>query len=590
MAHRLGIELVPSSCRIVVLDDRSGLFRRRSARVTAFHELPYHESSPGQLADDIRQLRIRGSATVAIWGLRGVHHVMTLPPADPIDLEAMARREAQSPGGPLSGSALRPADRADGVIPGETTADGRREVTFVSVPAAEVRARVEPLTDAGLEVSHVLTPALAHAALARQRWGALSNGTTAVLAVNARATALTIVRGATVLFAREMPWGHESDRGVSEGALAGTGSFAAQLASELRRSAVFVKQRHQADVTQVLICGDVPDLRALTGPLMHDLNVEVEILDSPDGLDLTQLPEPAEAFRSRLGALRTAWVLASGSASTVNLRPREGKTVQRRRITPKQQTHLWRAAAAGLLIAVLAWGAIEWLTRSTRDHAESLRRQIAILEPDVQRLEETRLARATNAARRAALEAFATQGPRLARVLEVLGRGAPPEVAITSLKVSPTVGAWDVTVEGQALAPTPTEAQAAFSRFAKAINGTDYLGEPVQAPEIKVHVEEPEPEPIQADAAAGAVPPTRRFDPALEDLQQRRQAAARPREQWVARDGKLYRLTLRPPQQSDTPVDDWRVRGAAPAGSTVSEPKKYVGAVLDFVLQYEVRK
>ncbi|MEW5983919.1 MAG: hypothetical protein AB1806_16320 [Acidobacteriota bacterium] len=584
MANRIGIELVPSLCRVVVLEGRAGLFRRRSGRpgrIKAFHEVPYHASSPGQLEGELRRLGVRGPAGVAIWGLRGVHHVLSLPPADPSDLEAMARREAGSPGtGGDSGL------MADGIMLGDAVDGGRRQVTYVSVPADEVRASIGPLTEAGIDVDGVVTPALAHALLARQRLGVLSGTTVAILAINGRVTGLTVVRGGAVLFARELPWGHETERAIPEGASADAGGFIARVASELRRSVVYLKQHHQADVSQVLVCGDMPDLRALTGPLMHELNLDVETLDSPDGLDITQLPEPADALRSRLGAVRTAWALAAGGAPTVNLLPREGTTV-RRRLTTERQTHLWRAAIAGVVIAVLAWGVVELLTRNTRDRTDSLRRQIATLEPEVQRLDEVRLARATNAARAAALEAFASEGPRLARVLEALGRAAPPEVAITSLKVSPGVGAWNVSVTGQALAPTPAEAQAAFNRFAKAVNGDEYLGDPSQAPEIKVHIEEPEPEPepVSREAAVAEAP---RLEPAYQD---RRTAVQRPREQWMARDGRLYRIVV-PPLPPEELDESRRQRAGARPGTAerASQPPKYVGAVLDFTLKYEVRK
>lgn len=590
MANHIGIELVPSLCRVVVLERRSGLFRRRSnrsARVTALHEVPYHPASPGQLTEELRRLGLRGPAHVAIWGLRGDHRVMSLPPADPVDLEAMARREAGR-SGPVT-------EVSDGIMLGDVLDSGQRQVTYVSMPAADVRAGIRPLADAGVDVISVMSPAQAHAVLARQRLGVLSGAATAILSIQARVTGLTVVRGGAVLFARELPWGHETERAVPEGVPSGGGEFSARVSSELRRSLVYLKQQHQAEVSQVLLCGDVPDLRALTGPLMHDLNLDVETLDSPDGFDLTDLPSRADEFGSRLGAFRTAWALAASEAPTVNLLPR-GSTTVPRPLRTGNQNRVWRAAVVGLAIAALAWAAVELLGRTTRTRTDGLRREIAALQPEVERIDANRLARTTDAARAAALKAFASEGPRLARVLETLGRSAPPEVAITSLVVSPGAGTWNVSIVGQTLAPTPAEAQAAFNRFAKTLTGHEHLGIASQTPEIKVHVEEPTP----VDPALLGSDPAERdrqdvnFEPRTVGRWERLQPGARPSvsrgrdgDRVKVENGILY-------QWVEHRVDSDRRRAVTSTDGRAGIPEptkaKYVGAVLDFTLHYEVRK
>lgn len=596
MANRIGIELVPSVCRVVVVDSQSGLFRRRSSgsgRVVAFHEVPYHAASPGQLAEELRRLGLRGHASVAVWGLRGEHRVLSLPPAETADLEALARREA--------GVSAGGADVSDALMVGDDLDGGLRQVTYVSVPVADVRSAIRPLTDAGLDVAGVVTPAQAHAHLVRQRVGVGSGTATAVLAVQGRTTGITVVKGGAVLFARELPWGHESDRAIAGPAPADGGEFVARLASELRRTVVYLKQQHRTDVSQVLLCGDVSDLRALTGPLMHDLNLDVETLDSPDGFDLSRLPEPADEFRSRFGAFRTAWTLAGGEAPTVNLLPRGGTTV-RPRVTARHTTQVWRAAAAGLIIALLAWGAIELLGRTDRGRIASLRRDIAALEPEVQRIDAIRLARTTDAARAAALEAFASEGPRLARLLEALGQATPPEVAVSSLALVPGPGIWRVTVKGQALAPTPAEAQAAFSRFAKALGASEHMGVAFQAPEISMRVEEPDPETkvaldrdslepgrttVPRPATVGfwePLPPGAK--PTRQSLRDGARLGEAGNERIRVQNGIVYQWVERriaPEQQRDlTPRTE--------SEAAVREAAKYAGAVLDFTLHYEVRK
>lgn len=501
MANRIGVELLPDTCRVVEVQTSSGWFGRKPAtagpsRVKAFYELPYSPDNPGACAAELR--RVLGSRgrdlRVAVWGLRSSHQVFNLPNAGVAELEAMARREARTRATGAAGAV--PA--ADGVMSGEHVDAGRREVGYVSVSPVEVQARVQAFENAGLGLSSVTTPAVAHVGLVRQRWGQFGDTATAVLAVNARATAMTVVRGGVVLFTREMPWGYQTERASGFDPAA----FAAQLASELRRSLVFLKQQTRADVGHVLVCGDLPDLRALTGPLMHELNVEVETLDSLEAFDVAHLPEPADEFRARIGALRTAWVLASDSTPAVNLQPREASTVSLTpSFDPQSRNRLMAAALAGVLIVGAAWGTLEYFTRTSRTHLESLRRQVATLGPELQRLEAARQAAAVVGARSAALEAFATQGPRLARVLEAIGKGAPGEVAITTLAMVPGTGTWKITINGQAHAETPALAQAVFNQFLRGATTSPLIGPPVRPPAINVQTNEPAV--VTADAGAG---------------------------------------------------------------------------------------
>ncbi|MCX6537609.1 MAG: hypothetical protein NT151_01545 [Acidobacteria bacterium] len=82
------------------------------------------------------------------------------------------------------------------------------------------------------------------------------------------------------------------------------------------------------DVSHVLVSGDMPDLRSLTGPLMHELNVEVETLDVLEGIDVAHLPEPVDEFRANVGDFKVVqidrdavtFVTSTGERRRVTLR------------------------------------------------------------------------------------------------------------------------------------------------------------------------------------------------------------------------------------------------------------------------------
>ncbi len=503
MAYRTGIELLPDVCRVVGVQTGGGWFgrgRRRNgaSRVASFHEIPYSPDYPGPCAAELRRVlgNRRRDLRVAIWGLRTNHQVLYLPPADRAELEQMARREARAAAaaGAPSGAG------ADGVMVGDHRDGARLEVGYVSVPTAEVEGRIAPFVGAGLSFESVVSPAVAHAYLVRQRWGQFGDAVTAVLSVNARATAMTVVRSGVVLFTREMPWGHETER-ADRGFVFDAASFAGQLAAELRRSLVFLKQQARVDVGHILVCGDLPDLRALTGPLMHELSVEVETLDSLEGFDITHLPEPADQFRARIGALRTAWALAADAAPSINLQPREAGTVRfTTSFDTRARKRLVVAAVTGLAVAGAAWAGSEYFASASRSSLESLRRQFSSLGPEVQRQDANRRAVALVNARRAALEAFATQGPRLARVLEALAKDTPGEVVILSMTATPGIGSWRVKVNGQAMADTPALSQALFNQFLRGATASALIGQPVRPPSISVQTSEP-----LAETEAGAI-------------------------------------------------------------------------------------
>ncbi len=452
-------------------------------RVRAYRSFPCAPGNPALLTAELRQLisskSISRRAVVAVWGLRSGHHHMLLPPADPADLGALARREAAATSGVAA--AATGSTISDGVLVGglceAPTGGTRREVCYVTAPPDEIRARIQPIIDAGFSIERVVTPAVAHAAMVRLRPGSNPGAVTSVLSVNSHVTGITVVRDGAVLFAREMPWGHDTAAAEPGGSPADPAQLAARLAAELRRSLLYVKQNLRVDATQVLVCGDMPELRTLTAPLMHELNMDVETIDSIDGLDLSRLASLADDFRDRASEFRPALVVAADPSAPVNLMPRE--TVASGLAVPADLRQRMAAGlVTGVLLSLIAFGVIWWMGRSVQSQLTDLRRSVTTLEPQLRALEERQRGAVLTAARRAALDAMATQGPRLARVLELVGRSAPAELAVSTLKVEPHGATWTMTVDGEAVAARPADAQATFGTFLLGLTSSPLLGAP----------------------------------------------------------------------------------------------------------------
>jgi Tfp pilus assembly PilM family ATPase len=591
MANRTGIELLPHACRIVEVASRARLFGGSSLeppQVRAFREIPYSAADPDALTAELRQALkgLQPRASVAVWGLRSSHQALLLPPAARADLEAVARREARTaPGG------LPAAPLADVVVAGALR-DGRRETGYAAVAADELRARLRPLVEAGVKVESVTTAALAHVSLVRQRRALLPDAAVAVISVNAQATAITVVHGGVVLFARELPWGDQTDRPAEGQESASRTAFASRVAAELRRSLVYVRQNRKVDVSRVLVCGDIPDLRSLTAPLVHELAVDVETLDVAEDLDLSRLPEPSDGLRSRLGAWRTALALATDTEPLPGLRGQDaGPAAASSALVPR----IAAAAVAGVLITAAAWGALSYLSAGVTARQERLRRTIGVLEPELQRREEERRRAALAASREAALGAFALQGPRLARVMEAFSLAAPADVALFAIRVEPGDTSWRLQVEGQAEGTDAGAAHATFNRFLKALEASPLVGRAAAPPSLRARTSDP------ADAAEqgpAETPPGEAPRP-VQAIETPRPAATGPAYIEVARDGRLYRIPLR--RQSGTLETSRKAEEArrlqeaalvrqagtlAPSGAPGRQP----ASVIEFTLRYEVPK
>jgi hypothetical protein len=599
MPTRLGIELLPHVCRIVEVASGAPPFGGRPPhrpRVRAFREVACNAADPGAFTAELRQAlkRLPRRASVAVWGLHHAHQALRLPPASPADLALIARREARTAPGGLPAPPL-----ADAVIAGALR-DGRRETGYAAVPADELRARIQPLVDAGLTIESVTTPALAHAVLAGQRRAMLPDAVVAVLSVNAQATAITVVHGGVVLFARELPWGDQSEPADAAAGPAARAAVASRVAAEVHRSLVYVRQTQGVEITRMCVCGDLFDLRTLTAPLLDDVAIDVETLDVDDDLDLTKLPEPSDALRSRLGAWRTALALASAPKPPPGLRRQDERPPA---MSSESAQRVIGAAVAAAILVAAGWGVFGYLASGVAARQERLRRTIGVLEPELQRLEDERHRAAVANARQAALEAFSTQGPRLARVLEAFSLAVPPEIALSSIRVEPGTASWRLVVDGQAEGPDAGAAHASLTRFLEALEASPLIGKPSSPPSLHARTSDPSSGVGEAPAEAPPVAPPTVAQPVAAP----RAAATGPAFIEVARDGRLYRIPLRRQAgnlEAERRADEARrlEQQAAlardlerqartpvtPAGS--GAPVRSAPSVVEFTLHYEVAK
>jgi Tfp pilus assembly PilM family ATPase len=307
-----GIDLHPDQCRVVDVQVRARDGESGDVRVNAFARLAEGRVSPA-LSSDLARLRqeqrLAREAWVTIWGLRSVHQFLRLPPADTADLEAMSLREAQHELSALEADAGRAAIALMIGADVQVGTHRRREVSLTAVAEAEIARQIQPLVDAGFNVRGVCTPAMALAAVARHHGRAKSESTAAYVALESNAMCVAIVRDGVLLYAREIPWEFaDSADAVRE-----------RLNDELRRSLLFFRQSFRAVVERVVLCGGMPNLRALTSSTRSALNVPVETLDSLNGIDAEVVPEPADMFRATVAALWPAIAIASGSGDRPNL-------------------------------------------------------------------------------------------------------------------------------------------------------------------------------------------------------------------------------------------------------------------------------
>jgi hypothetical protein len=207
---------------------------------------------------------------------------------------------------------------------------------------AAVKPLLEPLTSAGFRVERVVSPCNALAALARLKSSRL-DGSTCWIAINRGGVALVVVRPGKLLYAHSFAWDSTIGASGSQARLLQRYSLVAFLSPEIKR-AMAEARKSGTPVDAVVTCGNLPELRSLTMPLIEELDVEVETLDSLEGL--TVKPAVVERLGESAASIRLACAaaIARGTRPWDPSRKRSGANAVMR----YAQAALFAGAALGL--------------------------------------------------------------------------------------------------------------------------------------------------------------------------------------------------------------------------------------------------
>jgi len=199
---------------------------------------------------------------------------------------------------------------------------------------------LESLTSAGFEVVSVMSPPQALARVATTARRGDRSATIAWLALNTSGASIAIVGDGESLFSRTFPWNYKAGLESSKAQLLQRYLLISHLAPELAHGFKSVRDTNGVTVDLIVTCGNLPELRSMTLPLIEELDVEVETLDSTDGLVAAGGLATGE-FTELVPALRLATAAACATGAVAR---RDPMLIQGSRF-----------AAAAAVIAALAW-------------------------------------------------------------------------------------------------------------------------------------------------------------------------------------------------------------------------------------------
>ena len=142
---------------------------------------------------------------------------------------------------------------------------------------------LKPFEEAGFTIEALLTPAEALAQLAASRRRP-NEGPVAWLSLNTHGAAIAIVEGIQILYSRTLTWKYNASPRTPREQLLQRYVLVMHIAPQLQHGIGLVRVNQGKRVDLVVTCGNLPDLRSLTMPLIEELDLEVETLDSTDGL------------------------------------------------------------------------------------------------------------------------------------------------------------------------------------------------------------------------------------------------------------------------------------------------------------------
>lgn len=207
---------------------------------------------------------------------------------------------------------------------------------------------IAPLVNAGFRVERVVTPCNALAALARLR-APRFNAATCWLGINHDGVAIVAIRPGKLLYSNSFVWDSSVGATGSQARLLQRYSLVSVLAPEVQR-AMTAARNEGTPVEGIVTCGNLPDLRSLTMPLIEELDVEVETLDSLEGLSVT--PDVAAQLVDGAAAIR----IACAAALARRTRPWLANP-------PKKARRIVAAAAAVMALSAFGWlGYARWVS------------------------------------------------------------------------------------------------------------------------------------------------------------------------------------------------------------------------------------
>jgi hypothetical protein len=348
-----------------------------------------HVGSDQDLASELKGLAARKDlpkrAWVNLWGMTSSHQYLLLPAGPRAELDETARFRA------ATALVMDPHDVAIGTVMGRSThrspgklrrsgdpQSKKTEVVFFAAAMEDIRTRLRPIVEAGFVVDGVTTPCGALWSQARLRRPPTAGDVHAFVALGAQMSALAIFANGFFLYGRDLSWGYA---GTPDGLRVPLEreQLAARLAAELRRSFLYVKQYWEPDVTQLLLCGDMPEIRSLTAPLIDHLNVEVETLDTLEGIDPSKLPEPADRFSEQVAAFRLAAAIAVEPLPVNLLASNEPVSYMNR--TNRRLVALGSAAAIAFAVLAYTRSGVEDDRGRTAERIAAVQRRQAAPEP-----------------------------------------------------------------------------------------------------------------------------------------------------------------------------------------------------------------
>lgn len=478
--RRTGIDLSPARC-IVVDAETSGRRRKGDPGTLRVHHFASLSSADSRaLTAELKVLVERKAfprrAWVNLWEVRSSHQYVLLPSGQASELESMVRHHGASALG-MTDAEVTVATTI-GSTRGEPGHHSKTEVSFFAAGSQDVRERLRPLVEAGFEIEGVTTPCGALWSQARLRRPSLPGEVHAHVALGVTQSALGIFSNGSLLYGRDLDWGYATPT-LGAPAPMNREDLAGRLSAELRRSFLYLKQYWEEEVSQILLCGDMPEIRSLTAPLIERLNIEVETLDTLEGIDTASLPV---GFGEQAATYRLASSIAA-EPPPVNLLPVEITADRPSQTGP-------RIFVAGTAAAVALGAFLYAQASAARAEADRqltlVRREISLLQPAVSALAASQVLPETEPVQRAALSALDAQGPSMARLLEALASAAPSDVTVESLRALPDGDAWSVAIEAFAAGPDFVRARDASESFLRALEASTSFGAPLQPPTRRI--------------------------------------------------------------------------------------------------------